>query len=755
MRASDEILDDDEPGAQPFSLDRIVSAFRRRLRLIATIVMVTTTLTVTAVLMLPNRYEAAAVVQIDPRKKTISDLEGVISELKADAATIESEAEIIRSRAILLKVIDLLDLRNDPEFVGGRGALTRLFVSQPLESQGRARPPPPESRTNTQDIGTILGPRLPGSSQPQRDEIAAAVLERLRVRRVRTTLLIEIRFTASDPQKAAKIANTIAEVYLAEQLESKRRASGLATEILEAKLTEMRGKLADAEREVETYKATHGIFATEGQILSEKQLARLMEQTIIARNATAEARSKYEQARTLREGGLDDTAISDVLASHTVRLMKEKLADATRRRAELATRYGPRHPSLQEATAEVRSAEAKVASEVRNVIAQLENEYRQAARRETQLLNDLMARKASEARVKEKTVRLKELEREAETTKQLFEALLSRYKQTAETQDLQLPDARLVEQADTPLKPAGPKRKQLLAVGFAMSLALGFGIALLLEFGTTGIGRPEDAEGVLDIAHLSSLPLLDEADDGTHEHMRNVRLMIADPISTYAESIRDVRREIDFHNTTHASGRIILVAASLPGEGSSLVASNLAHHYALTGQKTLLIDADMRHANLSRELSPVRTGGLLDALYGRTEVERAILRDSLTGLCFLPAMATGPGRLSNPELLSTRAMATLFDRLRRQFDVIVLDTPPLLPVMDARIIADRTDQILFVMAWRRTPKQLARRALKGLSINQEKIVGVVVNKVDPLVLADSRGFSQDIESAGRANSPAT
>lgn len=758
MREGSNQYDDEEQGgATSFSLARVISAMRRHFRTIFAIVFTTGLVTGSLLLMLPNSYDASAIVQIDPRKKTISDLEGVISELNADAATIESEAEIIRSRAILLKVIDLLKLRGDPEFAEGKSLLAvateLLGWSTPSNRQtalADADADPTAGRTNTDALESIKGPQSPGASLPQRDAIAASIYDRLTVRRVRTTLLIEIRFTSSDPVKAARIANTIAEVYLAEQLAAKKRAAGYATEVLETKLGEMRAKLATAERAVESYKSQSGIFASEGQVLSEKQLARLMEQTIIARNNTAEARAKFQQAKSLREQGLDETTIADVLDSHTVRLMKEKLADASRKRAELASKYGRLHPALREAEAEVADARSKVEAEVRSVLAQLENAYQQAAAREQQLLGDLEERKAQEAEAKDKTVGLKDLEREAETTKQLFEALLTRYKQTAETADLQLPDARLVEQADTPLRPSSPKRKQIFAVSIATSLMLAIGLALFLEFGTTGIGMPEDAEAVLDLAHLSSLPLLADAGTQEFDEMRNVRLMIAEPIGPYAEAVRDVRRELDVrHQQTAADmvrngiqpGRIVLVAASLPGEGSSVLASNLAHHYALTGKRTLLIDADMRHANLSRELLPVRPRGLLDALRGDTGIEQTIYRDALTELCFLPATANGPGTLNNPELLSTPVLARTLHGLREQFDVIILDAPPLLPVMDTRILADHADQILFVMAWRNTPKTLAKRALKSLSFNSDKIAGVVINKVDPAVLAASQGYA--------------
>ncbi len=259
-----------------------------RIWLVAAIALVVTATAAAVVAMLPNRFDASAVVQIDPRRKSISNLEGVISDLNPNNATVDSEVEVIRSRAIALKVIDILGLRSDPEFGG--------TSTSAASADGQSATPAGANNGTGADhdaIGRLLGASTPGVAEPERDQVAAAFANKLKVQRVRVTLLIEIKFSSSDPVKAAKIANTIAEVYLNEQIEEKKRASGFASELLEEKLETLKVKVADAEHRVEKFKAENGIFDAEGgTILSETQLGQQMQQTMAARNATAHCKSQ-------------------------------------------------------------------------------------------------------------------------------------------------------------------------------------------------------------------------------------------------------------------------------------------------------------------------------------------------------------------------------------------------------------------------------------------------------------------------------
>lgn len=732
-RKTNESDDEDEESGGGLSLALVLSAVKRRWRLVAATAVLGAVAVGAVVYSLPNRFEGSAVIQIDPRRKIVSNIDPVVADMKADASTIDSEVEILRSRAIALRAIDVLGLRQT-----GLGLAEpwwkRVGASLGLVVTPDAGPGKPRAPSRIDDLVA----EAPGSYKPEADPLAAAFADMIKVQRIRTTLLIEVKALSSDPVQAARIANVVADVYVEAQLAAKTKAASMATDMLEEKIDGLRKRVAEAERKVEQYKAQHSIFDSEGQALSEKQLARVMEQHVAARNATAEARAKYELAQKLTRAGDGGATLADVLASHTVRQMKEQVAAVSRREAELLTKYGPKHPEIQKVRAELADAQASLKVEVERLVDNLRNEMEVAVDKERQLAATLARMKEQQVVDKEAGVELKELEREAATSKQLFEALLARYKQTAETQGLQLPDARIVERADVPLFPSFPKRKPLVAAGLAGGLALGFALALALELMATGIGRPEDVERLLELAHLTSLPRLAERGAAVADPLRSVRQIIAEPHGLFAEAIRAARREIDIKRAGRA-GRIVLIASSLPNEGSGIVASNLAHHYGLTGQRVLLIDGDLRRSGLTRQLAPQRPTGLLEALSGGVPVEQAVLRDTTTGLHFLPASGPAPSSASAPELLSSRAMAEALSRLRQQFDTIIVDAPPLLPVIDGRVLADHADQVVMVMVWRQTPKQLAKKALAALGPNQRKVAGVIVNEVDPAVIADDRG----------------
>ncbi len=739
MSTVDTGMEDEGRGA--ISLERVFNAVRRRLPLIGAVAALVTVAGVLFSMTLSNRYEGVAIVQIDPRKKTISQVDSVIEDLRGDSASIDSEVEVLSSRAIALQVIDILNLRDDDEF-GQRSRIRQIFgflgldryLSQEQPRAAAAEMSTTAGRLDRDPNGTRVGKSHPGEVTPERDELAAAFQDRLKVARVRTTLLLEIKFSAADPVKAARIANTIAEVYLANNLANKKQASGFATELLESKLNEMQQRVADAERKAAMFKSDNNIFDSEGNILSEKELARLMEQTVTARNTTAESKAKFENAQRLTKIDGGTATIAEVLDSNTVRGLKESVSAARKRMAELQTRYGPRHPEMQKVKAEVGEAESQLADEIARQVSNLRNEYIVSERREMQLRQALTTLKEQEAAAKEANVKLMELQREATTSKQLYEALLTRYKQTSETQDLQLPDARIVEQADTPLFPSSPKRTQIILIAMFAGLGLGIMLALGLEFATPGVSHPDDVERSFEVAHLASVPAMPAA--SALDPLRAIRLVLAEPRGIFAESVRGIRRELDMRHRSGKS-RIIMLASSLPGEGADIIASNLAHHYALTGQRVLLIDGDLRRAPLTRKLAPQRAVGLLDTLVRNQPVESAILYDTASGLYFLPAMSPTPLDSARPELLASRRMAETMHALTEQFDIVIIDAPPLLPVVDARILADYADQIVFVTTWRRTPKQLAKRALHALGYNHEKVAGVVMNSVAQHALEES------------------
>jgi len=729
---------DEEEGGGGLALSDLVGVVRRRWLLILICSVIAGLLAGIVAYSLPSRYEASATVQIDPRKRTIVNLENVVSDLRADQSTVESEVEILRSKGLILQVIERLGLRTHPDFTQP-SLIDRAMAAIGLPT-GTADPVAQRPAPHLDGI-IMPGTNAPAAvATPQRDEIVSAFEKRLKVARVRNTLLIEVRVSSAEPVLAARIANALVETYLKDQLSAKIKATTQATEIIEQKLDGLRQKLFAAEKRVAAFKAEHNIFDAEGQLLSEKQLARLMEQTVIARNATAEARARYEQVQELLRKGKQKSAIADVLQSQTIRLFKDQLVKATRREAELLTRYGPKHPELIKARAEVADVEMQLSVEVNKIIANLETEFRVAEERERTLADSLVGLKEQQIVSKEASVRLRELEREVATSRQVFETFLQRYKQTAESQDLQVADARIVQQADVPLVVASPKRKQITAIGLLAGLIAGFGLAALVEFAHPGLRRPEDIEEALGIPHLASVPRLKRRSDGFQDPDSALHATVAVPAGVFANAVNMARQAIDQRRQDYAP-RIVLVTSALPNEGKTLLAANLAYQLASSGQRTLVIDADVRRSSMSQQLGLDRAPGLLDAIMQGRPFEEFLLRDTTTDLVVLSA--GGGGQMTLPlsptQALDAPGFGQRLARLKSHFDTIIVDAAPLLPVADARILAAHADQIVLVTTWNSTPRQMLRQAIRLLGANAGKIVGAVINQVDAVVHANGMG----------------
>ena len=718
----------EEERGSAISMGDVMSAARRRIKLIVLTSLVLTTVAALVIWLLPNRYEAVASVQIDQRNKEIVNIKGVISDLKADAATVDSEVEVIRSKQVTHRVIEELGLRDDAEFVGLSRLQTTLVQLGLARGGFKPEPKPPAS------IAELIDP----VRQPERDEIGRAFDQRLKVNRVRNTLVLEIHFSSADPVKAARIANAIAETYIKMQIEQKTKAMVDASGRLGEAMRGVRDKVAESERSIERFKSQHDIFDADGHLLVDRQLAREMEALVLARNRTFAAKSRYDQARRMMVDGEGNESLADVLQSNTVRLLRDEFTKALRKQAEAGTKYGPKHPEMQKIGADVAKAQSELGSEVNKIIKNLKTEFDVAIDGERQQQARLEQLKVQIASSREKQWQLRELERESTASKQLYEALLSRNKQTIETPGLQFADARVVELADVPLYPMAPKRKQLVGIAGAGSLALALAIALFLELGTGGFARAKDIESVLELSHLGSLPGTENPHALSADPLRTMRMVLAEPRGLFAEAMRGIRHELD-NRIGRTQRRVVLVVSSLPNEGRSVIASNLALQYAAGTSKTLLIDADMRSGGLSRDLGVEDQPGLIDVLAGGATAKSAILHDRSTGLHVLSAARRPDFMVDAASLLESHQFLRVLGDLRSEFDIIIIDAPPLLPVVDARIIAGHAEAIVFVTAWRRTPRALAKEALRSLGPDGGKVVGAVVNQVDYAVMAEDWG----------------
>ena len=677
------------------------------------------------VLQLTPRYRAETQIMIEPRQQRVVDVEEVLSGLNGERETIESERRVIASRTLAEKAIARLGLGRDAEFNPAlREAHPLLRMLKPLVGA------PPD--------GTALGQvsaiwrDLAGSGRTGQPQTPEEIFENERARVIDSFLdnlevlpdgrsrVITIAFTAERPELAARIANTIADLYLVEQLEAKYEATRRATEWLNERTAELRERVRASEDAVEAFRRQAGLIEGRGGTLATQQVAELNTQLILARTTRAEAEARLRQVQSLLggQGGVESAA--EVLSSPLIVRLKEQEAEIMRRAAELATQYGPKHPRRINVQAELDDIKAKIGLEVQKVVQSLRNEADVARAREASLGASLESLKENVGRASSAEVRLRALEREASANRGLFENFLARLKETAAQQDLHRADARIISRADVPEKPSFPRTVPMLAAAFATALIAGVAAALLLDRLDPGFRSPAQVETWLNIPGLGLIPLL----DGRRSFGRGPENDVLDrPTSAYAEALRTLHTALLLSDVERPP-KTVLITSSTPREGKSTIALSVARLTAKAGRKVLLIDADLRRPRAGGALQLKARPGLADLLARPADWQRAIQRDKASGLDVLTA---GESAASPPDLFGSEQMRALLAELSEAYELVILDSPPVLAVSEARILARLVDRTVFVVRWASTPREVAALGLKQIREAGGNVAGAVLS----------------------------
>lgn len=724
----------------PSAVWRIV---QRRKQLITSIVLAGMALATLFIVVSKPLYTAATTVLVDPRKQKVLATDSVIPGLGMDTAGILSEVELMTSPHVAERVVEKANLKQDLEFGGSPSAIGQL-------------------------IATVVE-LLKGSSGDQESEdearaVAHAALlkrvqDRLNVKRRGLSYVIDIEFTAQNAQNAARIANAFADEYLVDQLESKYDMTKRATDWLNSRMGDLREQVRAAEAAVQQYKAENNIVDTAGETLSDKQVGQFNEQLILARAKTAEAKAKVDQLKRAVKDGNQPAAFADALASQVITQLRTRLAEVARTEAELTSQFGERHPSVIGVRSQMADIRRQIQQELARVVSSAENEYAVAISREKSLMDGLEELKKESGETNKASVKLRELQREAAASRALFEGFLARFKEANEVQNLQTSDTRIISRAVVPTKPSHPKTLLILGVALVLSLALGIGIAFLMEQIDDCFRTGTDIEDFLGVPNLATLPAIKEfglkkarltggpinavlrlfgfsrskqSEEVTSTirdlDARIIRYAIDKPLSTFAEAVRSLRAGIRFANVDRES-RVIIVTSALPSEGKSTTAMNLARYSARNGEKVLLIDGDLRHPVLTKAFIGNCESGLAEMLAGTASPEQVLVYDKETTLRFLPASVKRT-RAQSAEVLGSERFRAFLENARQHFDLIIIDTAPVVPVVDSRIIASLVDGIVLVVAWAETRREPAEFAVRVLRRANGHVLGVALNNVD-------------------------
>lgn len=703
------------PELDPLVFLRIL--WRHKVAIVATI-MVVCGLTVALLSQVTPKYDAEALVLIGGSENTLSGLENVVQGLTADEPEILSQIEVLNSRRLAERVIDEVGLYKVAEFNPSLGP-KKQGLSDKVKGLASMVPwlgikAPSENAINF----------LPAEvrAERQRTEIVDLYIKALKTEPKQKSRVISIAFRSEKPELAARLANSLADSYIEDQLDTKFQAVEQLASWLDERLDSLGGEVQRSEKAFEDFRAGAGFNQGATVSLVVEQISQLNGQRSVARSLLAEAKSRLTIADRLSAQG-NAGALSQVLSSPTIQAQKSRQTDLLRREAELAAQYGDRHPVMLNVRADLKRLSSQIEEETKAVLLSIESEADAAQARVEALDLEISALELKAQQSNESEIQLRALQREATANSALFETFLGRFKQTSEQFGLERPDARVISYAAAPLKAAAPKKTLILSVALVFSVVLGTVVALVLEWTDRGFRSTVQLEGTLGIPSLGFVPKV----AGIRRSGRRPEDLVQErPGSPFAEMLRSLHTSILLARTKPEQ-KVVLTTSAIPNEGKTTFVLSLARMVAGSGQRVLLIDCDVRRPSVHESMNAQNDRGLVDYLLDGLTLYDVVRKDEATGVDFITS-----GRLTHDSAALFRAdrMKSLLDRVRGQYDLILLDSPPVLPLSDARILAGVADLCVFAVRWRDTGRDLAVAALKQLRESHATMAGAVLTQVD-------------------------
>lgn len=691
--------------------------WRRRKVVFGTVIALTVLATV-IVFQLTPRYSSEAYVMIDPRQTQVVDLKAVISGMSADIETIQSEILVMRSRGLAEKVIDRLGLRDHPEFndsLRPQHPFARLFDPRSYLPQ----------EWLTVLTGGALEEELTEERRLDRERVRVidAFLERLDVEPAGRSRVIRIAFESEKPGMAARVSNTLAELYIVSQLDAKFEATKRATVWLNERLTGLRQQLEISEQAVEDFRKESGLVEGKGETLASQQIAELNTQLVLGTTARAVAEARLKQLESLLASGSGMESAVEVLRSFLIQRLREQEAVVERRAASLAAIYGERHPKMISVRAEKKEIQQKISRELDKIAEGLRNEVAFTRAREQALIASMERLKNEVTDLNEAEIQLRALEREADANRALFETFLVRSKETRTQESIERPDARIISRADIPENPSFPKKGMLIPLAFVGSVFAGILLAFVIEQLDHGFRNLEQIERLTGVAPLGLVPVLKRISKVAKSPEAYI---LAKPASAYGEAIRTLHTSLVLSDVDNPP-KVIVFASSLPREGKTVTSLSFARLLANIGQKVVVVDCDLRKPQAHEIFGVSAKPGLVEYLAGKASLEDVIQQDKDSPAYLIAAGSPAP---NPPDLLGSNQMERLLRRLASAYDLVVVDSSPVLAVADVRVLSRLAHKVVFLIRWSDTRRDVAMSGLRQLIDAGADVAGVVLSMVD-------------------------
>lgn len=688
--------------------------------------------------LVPPTYTAQVQSVIENPRAQFLQKQSLLSDPLLDAAQIETQLQIIKSRATAVAVINQLKLADHPDFKAYRPPLSSLL--RRLRGFNSSE----DAQSATQD-------------QPS-EAVIANFLDRLSAARVGYSHVIEVAFSSSDPVLAAEIANAVAKAYINDQLSAKFDATRTATSWLQERLRNLGDEALTAERAVSAYKSQNNIVSSGGKPIDEQQITDLNARLAAARAQSSEAAAKLSRYETLLSSdpakptslGSLDAIGTDAMNSSIITSLRQQYLELTRREAELSARVGRDHLAVVNIRNRMREFRTSIFEEVRRIAEISRSEFELAKQRQQEIEKQLSVAIAQSRLTNSAELTIRDLESRAKSLRGLHETFLQQYMGATQQETFPVSETRVISPASAAQTKSKPKVAVVLALGLLGGLALGVLLALVRDVMDRVFRTSSQLEAALELPCLSLVPVLtlpkqqkpstrsqQTQDDLTQRMLSTVpdihRAVVGMPLSRYTEAIRSIKLAID-HNPAKTPSQVIGITSALPNEGKTTIAASLAQLIGQSGKRAIIVDCDLRNPSLSASIAPKATDGIIEVANGSRSLEEAIWRDPKTSLAFLPAVRRGP-LLHTSEILSDSSICRLFDRLRQSYDYVIVDLPPLTPLVDVRVTAPLIDCYVLVVEWGRTKIDVVQHALHTAPTISDSLIGAILNKTDMKAMA--------------------
>lgn len=691
----------------------IIRVVKKRRHILLAFLLSVLTLASLATFIMTPLYEGMTKVMIE--RSDGGDLNSNYRPGSNDPVFYETQFQLIRSRAVARRVVNTLSLQQNYD----------AFIGKTIEKTSPWRFALTELKNLFGWIRTAIRPAESAAQKEKNllskgEDLTKLISEQIRVRPVEGSRIVNISYLSPNPELAALIANTVAKAYIEETLEMKLSATRSSLRWMTKKAETEAEKLRQSELGLQQYMKDKNIVAIEDRMtVTPEKLSEINIQLVRAETRRKELENLYEKVRQIGRNYQAATTISAISVDPSLRAIRTQILETEKSIMELSNKYGSKHPLMVKAKGDLQVLKRKRNQEIDRLVESIKNDYEMARSNERSLRGQLTSTKTEALLLTEKFIQYGALKRVVDTNRRLYDSLMMKLKEQSITEENSPVNLWIVEEAIVPLHPARPWVGMNLLLATVIGLLGGLGLILFLEYFDNTVKDPEDAEAKLGI------PVLTVIDLWRDDSQSPEQVVWKDPQSVFAENYRSLRTSIQL-SFPESPPKKILVTSSGMGEGKTTTAINLAFALAQSDNRVLLIEGDLRKPRLHKVLKINNSKGLSSYLAGASD-SHIIQKGPIPQLAVIPS---GPIPPNPSELLGSNRMNVLLESLSKEFDFIVCDSPPVMPVADSRIICRLFDGVILLSKAGVTPYDLLERSRRLLVDSGARLLGLVINGFD-------------------------